>query len=61
MASNPNTKISWNCMYTEFLLTLVTNIGIPNDEGLRALRHFLDQRTVEEPSTTPSGQTSTKT
>ena len=24
---------------------------IPNDEGLRALRHFFDRRTVKEPST----------
>ena len=23
---------------------------IPNDEGLRALKHFFDQRTVREPS-----------
>ena len=23
---------------------------IPNDEGLRALKHFFDQRTVKEPS-----------
>ena len=26
-------------------------IVIPNDEGLRALRHFFDRRTVKEPST----------
>ena len=25
---------------------------IPNDEGLRALKHFFDQRTVKEPSST---------
>ena len=24
--------------------------NIPNDEGLRALKHFIDQRTVKEPS-----------
>ena len=25
-------------------------IVVPNDEGLRALKHFFDQRTVREPS-----------
>ena len=25
-------------------------IFVPNDEGLRALKHFFDQRTVSEPS-----------
>ena len=37
---------------------------IPNDEGLRALKHFFDHRTVEEPSSEtllPFGRTSTDT
>ena len=50
----------WN-IYTYIPLYTSLYTVIPNDEGLQALRHFLDQRTVEEPSTTPSGQTSTNT
>ena len=40
------------------------HIVIANDEGLRALKHFFDRRTVKEPSsvmTTPSSRTSANT
>ena len=37
------------------------HIVIPNDESLRALKHFFDQRTVKLWNTTPSNRTSTYT
>ena len=47
LVSSAKTNL-FSFIFTMYITSLYT--VIPNDEGLRALKHFFDQRTVKEPS-----------